>query len=321
MIRRILILFLVFSCSNIFAMDALYYTMNCNWIEKNPMLVARSEFSTLTHDNNIYVVGGVQGEKALSDFEKYNPKLDKWTNLSKLPIEIHHASLGTANNKIYLIGGFTKDISWQNPNHNVYEYDILKDSWKKHDSLQTIRVAHTAESIDNEIYLIAGHGYKPSRILKYNPVNKKIIEIERMMPKPADHVASVKDKNGNLIILGGRDGSGNLNIVRFFDMQNLKWFYNDSLPINTSGHVGEFIKEKIHIIGGEDIFGKKVFDDHWFFDFEKNKWFESKQLPIGLHGMGSGVIRNKLYLFGGATGAGTETYNTVQNKNYMLKCY
>ena len=129
------------------------------------------------------------------------------------------------------------------------------------------------------------------------------------------------DKNGNLIILGGRDGSGNLNIVRFFDMQNLKWFYNDSLPINTSGHVGEFIKEKIHIIGGEDIFGKKVFDDHWFFDFEKNKWFESKQLPIGLHGMGSGVIRNKLYLFGGATGAGTETYNTVQNKNYMLKCY
>jgi len=290
----------------------------CKWEEKNPMITSRSEFSTLTEEENIYVLGGIRGSKALSNFEVYNSITDTWKKISSLPISVHHGAIGLVNNKIYLIGGFT-DVTWQKPNKYVFEYDIPNDSWTKYDELLITRVGHTLEIIDNQIFIIGGHGYKPSRILKYNLKKKKIIEIESMMPSPADHFASIVYKN-DIIILGGRNGSGNLNIIRIFKLEKNQWLYNNSLPFSNSGHIAEIANSKIHIAGGEDI-GKNVTSKaHWIFDIKKNKWEKSIDLPLGLHGLGSGVVNNKLYIFGGASEAGQKTYNSTQNKIYLFKC-
>ena len=299
--------------------DDIYNKKDCQWIKKASMPTARSEFSSLVYKNSIYVVGGINGKRALSAFEVYDANLDKWQKLAPLPIPIHHASLGVVKDKIYLLGGFV-DLTWQNANSIIYEYDIVNNLWKVHDALSRLRVGHTSESIDDKIFIIGGHGYEPSYILFYEPLKKKMKELETRMPWPADHLASVLDKNNNFIILGGRTGKGNLSKVRIFQLSTSEWRFIDGLPFATSGHIAEMIENKLHITGGEDLDNKSTFDDHWYFDLELNKWFESVKLPIGLHGLGSGVIDNSLYIFGGATGAGEKTFNSIQDKTYIFKC-
>jgi N-acetylneuraminic acid mutarotase len=317
MILRILLTcFLFFYASNV---QGMFEDNNkCKWEEKNSMPTSRSEFSSVTDGKNIYVLGGIKESKALSNFEIYNSTTDAWRELSSLPISVHHGAIGIVNNKIYLIGGFT-DVTWTRPNKHIFEYDIQNDLWKKYDELLITRVGHTLEVVDNQILIIGGHGYKPSRILKYNITNKKISEIDSMMPSPADHLASII-YNDNIIILGGRNGSGNLNVIRIFKLKKNQWLYNDGLPFSISGHIAEIVDNKIHLAGGENIDKNITSKAHWIFDIKKNKWEESIDLPLGLHGLGSGIIDNTLYIFGGASEAGKKTYNSTQNKIYLLKC-
>ena len=51
---------------------------NCSWEEKQSMPTARSEFASITHNNKIYVLGGISGDKALSNFEVYNAIENTW---------------------------------------------------------------------------------------------------------------------------------------------------------------------------------------------------------------------------------------------------
>ena len=61
------------------------------------------------------------------------------------------------NNKIYLIGGFV-DLSWRHANGIIFEYDIQLNKWNNHDELFWLRVAHSIETIDDNIYIFGGHG-------------------------------------------------------------------------------------------------------------------------------------------------------------------
>ena len=188
----------------------------CKWIEKSSMPSARSELTTLVHDEKIYVLGGIGKDKALSSFEVYDAVEDKWTILASLPIPNHHGSLGIVNDKIYLIGGFV-DLTWRHANGIIYQYDIQTNIWKEYDSLNRLRVAHTSESFGEKIFIFGGHGYKPSHVLYYLPEDKKMKELETRMPSPADHIASIINKDGTFIIFGGRFRDGNLKKIRIYN--------------------------------------------------------------------------------------------------------
>ena len=291
----------------------------CKWIEKSSMPSARSELTTLVHDEKIYVLGGIGKDKALSSFEVYDAVEDKWTILASLPIPNHHGSLGIVNDKIYLIGGFV-DLTWRHANGIIYQYDIQTNIWKEYDSLNRLRVAHTSESFGEKIFIFGGHGYKPSHVLYYLPEDKKMKELETRMPSPADHIASIINKDGTFIIFGGRFRDGNLKKIRIYNLEKNQWLANNGLPYAASGHIAELLNNKIHVIGGEDLQKNITFKNHWYFDLENNVWNESLDLPYGLHGMGAGVVDNSLYIFGGAKSAGMNSFHTLQNKNFMLNC-
>ena len=116
------------------------------------------------------------------------------------------------------------------------------------------------------------------------------------MLSPADHFASIV-YNNDIIILGGRNGSGNLNIIRIFQLEKNQWLHNNGLPFLVSGHIAEITYNKIHLAGSENIDKNITSKEHWIFDIKKNKWKESIDLPLGLQGLGSGVIDNNLYIF------------------------
>ncbi len=316
-IRNIFI-FLIFILCTFYSLTALS-NEECKWVEKAEMPTARSEFSTVVHNDKVYVLGGVSKTEAIANFEVFDPKTNKWEILAPMIEPNHHGSLGVVNGKIYLIGGFV-DLTWKHANGIIYQYDIKNNLWKKYDDLSRLRVAHTSETIDNKIYIFGGHGYKPSHVLYYIPEEKKMRELETRMPSPADHIASIINTNGDIIILGGRFRTGNLNMIRIYNFKENKWFANEALPLKTSGHIAEIVKDRIYVVGGENLDNDKTFKENWYYDFKKNNWYRSLDLPYGLHGMGSGVINNELYIFGGGKSAGMETFNTLQNKTLKLEC-
>ena len=70
------------------------------------MSVARSNFSSVVFEDQIYAIGGFDGFNRLSSVERYNPKTDSWVIVGNLASPRQGASSIVCKNKIYVLGGF-----------------------------------------------------------------------------------------------------------------------------------------------------------------------------------------------------------------------
>jgi len=67
----------------------------------------------------------------LSDCHYYDIDENKWVSLAKCPIAVYNgAVVWDGDDKIYLIGGYTKD-GFKGPNKEIWIYSISKDTWTK----------------------------------------------------------------------------------------------------------------------------------------------------------------------------------------------
>lgn len=93
----------------------------------------RYHHATTTHNFNIYLYGGFNGDKILSDFYMFNPNTNLWTlvhikeNSMKSPPKEGHF-LTTSDNYIIMIGGTP---SQTDNNLEIIRYDINQQHWSK----------------------------------------------------------------------------------------------------------------------------------------------------------------------------------------------
>jgi hypothetical protein len=104
------------------------------------MPTARSEITATNIEDNIYVIGGLDGSgDVLNVVEVHNIKNNSWKSLAPLPQPLHHAATSSYNGKIYVIGGFISR-EWI-PTNQLFIYDPMKDEWKEGKSMPTARGA------------------------------------------------------------------------------------------------------------------------------------------------------------------------------------
>ena len=41
--------------------------------------------------------------------------------------------------------------------------------------------------------------------------------------------------------------------------------------MKTSGHIAEIVKDRIYVVGGENLDNDKTFKENWYYDFKKNE--------------------------------------------------
>lgn len=133
---------------------------------------SREQFSLITCDEYIYLIGGISCINEIDEIWKYNTSNLTWTkikiNNKTLSRFGHTATLDRNKSKIYIFGGRSKMDIWSHSISsekkelfgNIEYYDIKQNEWnippmkgKYHPAL---RRNHTSELIGNELIIMLG---------------------------------------------------------------------------------------------------------------------------------------------------------------------
>lgn len=148
------------------------------WQEKAPFPgQGRGVAVSFVIDGKAYIGAGVyydiQGQHILSDFWKYDPQEDLWTQIADIPIPLAASVAFSAAGKGFVGSGGNQDTPQRN---EFYSYDPQEDSWTQVQSVpREPTVLATAFSIGNQGYF--GMGLDDSQLFfEYNPFNDEWIQ-------------------------------------------------------------------------------------------------------------------------------------------------
>ena len=135
-----------------------YNSNTIEWITKSSMPTPRHHAATATVDGKMYIIGGrVAGTLPITNVnvtKMYDPEMDKWTILDRIPTKRSESSAASIDNTIYVFGG--EDI---NKTYNINEkYNINNNKWESKEPMPNARHGLTAVSAndDNKIYVMGG---------------------------------------------------------------------------------------------------------------------------------------------------------------------
>lgn len=177
------------------------------WTTKASMPTARMGTSSVVHNNEIYVFGGMSSSATnLTKVEKYNPSTDSWTTLKSMPLGVHQPGAIVYNNLIYLFGGGYGATVYK----KVQVYDPETDTYSNRADMPQARDAIGSIKYGNEIYLIGGTlgqtGAIATNIVEiYNPQSDSYCT-GPSLNEARKHFGTVIINN-NIYVIGGMSGT------------------------------------------------------------------------------------------------------------------
>lgn len=95
-----------------------------NWVTKTQNSASGSwDMSSILYQNEVYILGWDN-----SEFYKYTPLTDSWTQLTDSPYQVGACAFGVINNLIYAIGGNDGGATTASYK-SIIVYDIITNSW------------------------------------------------------------------------------------------------------------------------------------------------------------------------------------------------
>lgn len=286
------------------------------WYTAAPLPTKRTEAAVATLGGKIYVVGGFQqvgtgnakSSVITSSLEVYDPVTDRWTSKASLPTRLHHAGIGVAGGRLYVIGGYTWSwFSIWKPVTSVYVYDPAMDRWTERASMPTARGALAVTEHDGKLYAIGGYDQDANRaeVEVYDPL-RDAWETRAPLPTPRDHLATAA-ASGKIYAIGGRvvgHYGRNLAVVETYDPSLDRWTRGSDLPTARSGITAAVLDGKIFVFGGEGMAG--TFRENEVYDPPRDSWHAMAPMPTARHGLGSASVGGRIYVIsGGPTPGGS----------------
>ncbi|QJR80881.1 kelch repeat-containing protein [Alteromonas pelagimontana] len=128
---------------------AVYDIATNQWSLAPPMPTEKATYA-VTHDNKIYVVGGFNGEEALTAFERFDPATNEWETLEPLPLTLSAHSAAVWQNSLFTFGDY-EDMG------STYVYNFESQKWKQV-KLNFQPARHSkATTLNNTVYVIGGN--------------------------------------------------------------------------------------------------------------------------------------------------------------------
>lgn len=202
-----------------------YDPANDSWKALAPMPSKRGSPVAVAVNDKIYVIGGVTllpgssntalsfdtPQQVVGTVEEYDPATNTWRERSPMPTPRNHASIGTVNGKIYVIGGrvgaafigLATDVSV------VEEYDPATDKWSAPKArMPTARSALGYATINGKIYVAGGEFQDPHMMATFRAVeayDPATNSWSTMPPMPVSRHGLAAGAIGNKLILVGGD--------------------------------------------------------------------------------------------------------------------
>lgn len=286
------------------------------WRTAKPAPTKRTEVAVAALNGKMYVVGGFE-EPGFGNFlnfaitpalEEYEPATNTWTTRSPMPVGLHHAGIGVAGGKLYVIGGYTQSgLSVWHPVATVYAYDPATDTWVERAPMPTPRGALSVTEHNGKLYAIGGYDRKANiaAVEVYDPEHNTWAK-RASLPTPRDHLATAT-VSGKLYALGGRlngDYGRNLSMTEMYDPGTDRWSRAADLPTARSGITASVVGGRVYVFGGEGEDG--TFRENETYDPARDAWQAMAPMPTGRHGLGSAAVLGHIYVIsGGPTPGGS----------------
>lgn len=179
-----------------------YDVINGEWSQLPSMPEPRGASGISVCDNNIYLAGGIdQNKKVSNSLFRYNIKERKWYTMPSMPTARDHLRMETLNYKIYAISGRKDDLR---KNCNQMEcFDVEKNEWTTKSPIPKGRGGLSSCTLNDKIYTFGGeYLYNSlSDVEEYNPITDTWTLIDSL-PEPR-HGICTGVINGKIHLVGG----------------------------------------------------------------------------------------------------------------------
>lgn len=187
-----------------------------------------------------------------------------------------------------------------------------EESWNSLASMQSETYFLGAASIDDKIYAIGGHFFKPdfNTTTVYNPKTDtwttKSPVITRM-PNSSLSISNlcVVSCQNKIYAIGGMEDVGTVtNTIRVYNPLTDMWEIKSSILIQRSEAVAATVKDKIYITGGFSggpLSYYEIYNVTEVYDPLTNTLSTKAPIPTAVRGASIAVSDNKIFVFGGVT--------------------
>lgn len=174
--------------------------------------VALSEVAATGFGGQVWVVGGLtQDGQAASEVQVFDPTFEAWSPGPALPEAVHHSTLVSTGQELYLIGGYAGS-GFDAPTAAVRRFDPAVGAWEDGPSLPAPRAAGAAAWDGQRI--VYGGGVGPdgvsADVLALSDDEWSVIGA---LAQPREHLASAGDGEGRVWFLAGRTAGLDTNLA------------------------------------------------------------------------------------------------------------
>ncbi|XP_031573540.1 kelch-like protein diablo [Actinia tenebrosa] len=236
------------------------------WMKLTEMNYPRDEHVTVTCGDFLYAIGGYKNTHTV---ERYDPRINTWTEVASLPVKCSSAAAVTIDGRIYVIGG--RD-SFQ-PYNTVQCYDPEDNTWCLKAPMNVRRKAHSAVVLDGYIFAIGGMNDTYGQlggVESYDPGQDHWRHETTMCTRR--NFACATTINRKIYVIGGYEAEdmSPLSSCEVFDPDTGTWTVIPDMHVRRAAAGIATINGKIYIIGGVSEHGARA--DVECYDTEKQKW-------------------------------------------------
>lgn len=229
-------------------------------------------------------------------------------------IPITGACCANVENKIYVVGGITKNGKTTNI---LQEYDPSMDTWKNKTPMPTPRAMSSAVAIGNKIYVFGGRNESgiTNKVEVYDTGSDSWTRAAEMPDEKWNHMVAVVD--GKIYVIGGITGTGSqrksTGSVDVYDPAGDSWESGSGMLLSRQGAAIAVLQDRIYVIGGRigtSATAGKATNRVDVYDPSEDSWTSETQV-LGKRTMARAVkAGNKIYLIGGA--ADNDLVSTIE---------
>lgn len=275
-------------------LDSVFIKGNSQGWAPKSSISPRMEHFSLTIDDTLYCVGGVDGTGAMQTLMKYNAANDTWEDLAPITKPRSGASACAANGKVYYFGG-EQGAAWVISN---YEYNPLTNLWRKEANDCSFGKYMASCTIDNMIYVIGGSRNEvpiSDSVNVYDP-GSDIWSSKTSMEKARTKLTSCS-VNGKVYAIGGYDEIDILAVVEEYDPNTDTWNTISPMPTARMSLTCCVLNGKIYVLGGFD--GSNVLSTVEMYDPATDLWIKKSPMPTAREGLSAAVVNGKILAIGG----------------------
>lgn len=282
-------------------------------IRKTPLTTLPNNLSHMQCviiNNFLYLVGGclsqcAHGESAVSTTYRYDPCLNKWTNIAQMVEKraYFYACALTLDSKnlLYAFGGKNRDGSLC----SIEKFNFENKKWSLCKSLPSTYYAHSGAVLNNKAYISGGYtnGQFSADLYSFSALNDQLEELRPMNVSRGWHsMCAASDK---LFVFGGCYLNGPAQSVQLAQPTNVTECYSTDTGqwtilkpmINLHKEATAIcINNYICILGGYNIAAKTGQKLVSKYDYLNDEWHTAGQLTSGMTGVGCAIVDLPWYI-------------------------